>query len=427
VISCLFILPVKTFVRAPRIFKTPARAKVFSGIFFQSRISRSGIRPVKYMAQDEDSIIFSGILNSIGAGAPKLTVIKKKLKSGLLIFGFYTLAWMIFIPQNFLFNLNAQKPAYDGITFLRVAAPSYLWAVFTPLVFRLGNRFPVERPHQIKNLALHLMLSILVPFIHAVGFTCIMQIFVTRINYLDYFRNNPATFLTQVTNGFGVYIGLVAFTHASNYFRRYRDREFRLQQAELEALKTQLHPHFLFNTLNAISALVYVSPPDATKTISQLSDLLRLTLRHDKAQEVSLKDELDFLRKYLQIQQTLLQERLEIDWRIEPETLDALVPNMILQPLVENSIRHGIAPKEEGGRIEIFSRRTDDQLFIEIKDDGLGTESENTGTGIGLINTKARLKHLYGKEHKFENDVPENGGWRVRIMLPFREAQEIRK
>lgn len=193
-------------------------------------------------------------------------------------------------------------------------------------------------------------------------------------------------------------------------------------------LKTQLHPHFLFNTLNAISALVYVSPPAATATISQLSDLLRLTLRNNKTQEVTLKEELDFLRKYLQIQQTLLQERLEIIWGISPETLDALVPNMLLQPLVENSIRHGIAPREDGGRIEIFSRYADRELLLEIRDNGPGTVAQNgaqNGTskpgGIGLLNSRMRLKRLYGEAQAFESKAMPGGGWRVSVTIPFRE------
>lgn len=345
----------------------------------------------KYMS--EDIIIRAATITRTNFARHDIEIIKRRLRSALLIFGFYTLAWMIFIPQNIVYNLNTQKPSSIGIVLLRVALPSYIWAILTPIIFRLGNRFPIERPTHIRNLGLHFLFSLGIPFVHAIVFIFIMQLFLPDFDYLDYFRQNPAAFMTQVTNGFGIYTGILAFNHASSYFSRYRDREFRLQQAELIALKTQLHPHFLFNTLNAISALVYVSPPDATKTISQLSDLLRLTLHNDKAQEVTLKDELDFLRKYLQIQQTLLQERLKIELAIEPETLDALVPNLILQPLVENSVRHGIALKGEGGCIEIFSRRIGDSLLLEIKDTGLGAGGikENSGTGIGLRNTGERL------------------------------------
>jgi sensor histidine kinase YesM len=150
--------------------------------------------------------------------------------------------------------------------------------------------------------------------------------------------------------------------------------------------------------------------------------LLRFTLHNNKTQEVTLKEELDFLRKYLQIQQTLLQERLDVDWAIDPETLDALVPNMILQPLVENSIRHGIAPKEGGGRIEIFSRRVNDQLLLEIRDDGVGAPSvTKNGAGIGLVNSRTRLEHLYREAQKFDVKTPAHGGWCVTMLIPFHE------
>jgi LytS/YehU family sensor histidine kinase len=215
----------------------------------------------------------------------------------------------------------------------------------------------------------------------------------------------------------------LAFNQAAIYSRKYRDREFRLQQAELEVLKMQIHPHFLFNTLNAISALVYASPQNATKTISQLSDLLRLTLNSNKTQEVALKDELDFLRKYIQIQQTLLQERLEIVWKIDAETLDAAIPNMLLQPLVENSIRHGIAPIETGGRIELGSYRQRKKLVIYVKDNGLGLalDKKESSNGVGLINTQARLRHLYEEAHEFHLSEPPDGGLLVKIVIPFRE------
>jgi two-component system, LytTR family, sensor kinase len=145
-----------------------------------------------------------------------------------------------------------------------------------------------------------------------------------------------------------------------------------LQQAELQVLKMQLHPHFFFNTLNALSALIYRSPKDADQMITQLGDLFRFALRKDKAQEISLAEELDFLKAFLQIHRTLMGKRLQVDWKIEPETLSALVPNLILQPLVENSIQHGLAPLEQGGRIEIRAKRQNHRLILEVEDSGRG-------------------------------------------------------
>ncbi len=347
-----------------------------------------------------------------------------------LILGFYTFLVLLFLPQVFLYSLESPKAPPWYIFAWRLAAAHYLWAMLTPLVFWLGGRLPVERTNLVRNLSLHFVFSLLFAAFHTIAYQHIAGFFAgddfAQVN-AALFRS-LAAFLNYVTNGFVFYAGILAFSQAANYAVKYRDREFRLQQAELAALKTQLHPHFLFNTLNAISALVYVSPPAATATISQLSDLLRLTLRNNKTQEVTLKEELDFLRKYLQIQQTLLQERLEIIWGISPETLDALVPNMLLQPLVENSIRHGIAPREDGGRIEIFSRYADRELLLEIRDNGPGTVAQNgaqNGTskpgGIGLLNSRMRLKRLYGEAQAFESKAMPGGGWRVSVTIPFRE------
>lgn len=350
-------------------------------------------------------------------------------RTAVLIFGFYNFLALIQFPQIYFYNSNAKNPMPWVQAFGQIVLATYVLALLTPPIFWLGRRFPIERPKIISRLIIHFVFSVFFGVLNTILWhVVLMSVFhgESLPAILEATFASTGAFLNNVTNAIVFYIAILAFNHAMSYSRKYRDREFRLQQAELEALKTQLHPHFLFNTLNAISALVYVSPPEATKTISQLSDLLRLTLHNDKAQEVTLKEELDFLRKYLQIHQTLLQERLEVEWTIEPETLDALVPNMILQPLVENSIRHGIAPKEDGGHIEIFSRRLNRELLIEIKDNGLGSESdyEKKDGGIGLVNTKARLKHLYGEAQNFEISTPENGGWRVSVRLPFREQAQ---
>jgi LytS/YehU family sensor histidine kinase len=210
------------------------------------------------------------------------------------------------------------------------------------------------------------------------------------------------------------------------YFRKYREREHNLTQAQLQALKTQLNPHFLFNTLNAISELVYENAEEAEQTISKLSELLRLSLKTEQAQEIALCDELEFLRMYVEIQQTLLQERLKVEWRIAPETTFACVPNMILQPLVENSIRHGIAPRRKGGMIKIETARQNGNLILSIEDDGLGVKDETKSSGgIGLQNTRTRLRHLYGETHEFTlQNRPEASGVSIKIKLPFRENKK---
>jgi sensor histidine kinase YesM len=225
-----------------------------------------------------------------------------------------------------------------------------------------------------------------------------------------------------------IYWGVVAVSQALTYFRRYKEREVLLAEARLQSLRTQLHPHFLFNTLNAIAELIYEDASRAERTITQLSDLLRVALRRGPEQEVTLKEELDFLRNYVEIQQTLLQERLVVRWRVADEALDALVPNMILQPLVENAIRHGIGPRREGGSIEIAASREGDGLRLRVEDDGLGADPASLvggGGGLGLSNTRARLRHLYGDAHEFELSGRRTGGGGLvaSLVIPFREGR----
>jgi sensor histidine kinase YesM len=211
---------------------------------------------------------------------------------------------------------------------------------------------------------------------------------------------------------------------AFRYFRRSKEREFSLMQARLQVLKTQLQPHFLFNTLNAISELVHEDANRAEGTISQLGDLLRLSLNTQTAQEITLREELDFLRKYVEIQQTLLQERLIIHWNISPETLDAYIPNMILQPLIENAIQHGIAPRVSGGVVEIRAYRAKEKIILSVRDDGSGLESNAQSFGkdeaAGLRNVKARLQHLYGNSHEL-NLKTDGCGLYIEIQIPFNE------
>src|SRR5262249_40591374 len=181
--------------------------------------------------------------------------------------------------------------------------------------------------------------------------------------------------------------------------------EARLAQAQLQALKMQLHPHFLFNTLHAISALMRKDVEEADRMITRLSDLLRLTLENVGAQEATLRQELEILGRYLEIEQRRFGDRLQVKMEIEPETLDARAPNLILQPLVENAIRHGIAPRSAPGLIEIRASRAGDKLELQVRDNGVGLPTDHREPikeGVGLANTRARLEQLYGAAYRFE-------------------------
>src|ERR1700724_2388633 len=199
--------------------------------------------------------------------------------------------------------------------------------------------------------------------------------------------------------------------------------EAQLAQAQLSALKMQLHPHFLFNTLNSISALLHGDVEAADRMVARLGDFLRLTLENSETQEVTLDQELEFLQCYLDIELTRFQDGLRVEFDIAPETRDALTPNLILQPLVENAIRHGIAHRIEPGRVEIRSERHGDRLHIEVRDDGPGFASNTPG--IGLSNTRARLERLYGSGYVLQLSNGTQNGAVVILEIPFRLRDAI--
>jgi LytS/YehU family sensor histidine kinase len=238
------------------------------------------------------------------------------------------------------------------------------------------------------------------------------------------------------------YWTIVGVGYAFEYYRRFREQqlqaaglelratrlETQLARAQLQALKMQLHPHFLFNTLHAISALMDDDIKGARRMIARLSELLRLTLEGAGRQEVSLRQELDALERYLEIEQIRFQDRLKVHLAVEPETLDASVPNLVLQPIVENAVRHGIAPRSSAGRIEIRAERRDGMIELQVIDDGPGLHPYGEGCpdefreGIGLANTRARLRRLYGDEHCIEIRNADEGGLVVKLAIPFRTA-----
>ena len=216
------------------------------------------------------------------------------------------------------------------------------------------------------------------------------------------------------------------FQEANEREQRTLELETRLTQANLQALKMQLQPHFLFNTLNAISSLILENPKAADDMIGSLSQFLRTTLDISAKNEIPLRAELEFLEHYLEIQQTRFGERLKIRREVEPAVLDALVAPLILQPLVENAIRHGIESRESGGTIMIRATREKDVLCLEISDDGEGFSGGQLlrpGNGVGLCNTEARLQALYPGNYQFKLTANEPTGARVSIDIPFRPPQ----
>ena len=344
--------------------------------------------------------------------------------TALLIMAFWSFLALLWMPQTYIANLYENPSFTLWRAFVANLGLFYVWALLTPPVLWLGRRFPLERRRLFRNLSIHFAMSFVFAFVHMTLLRYANALLINR--NISYTMPVSLWMLFLSVGAFNVaaYWGVLAASQAVIYFRKYQEREYRLVQAQLQTLSAQLHPHFLFNTLNAISELVYSHPEIADRTLAQLSDLLRLSLKGGQMQEVTLKEELDFIQKYTEIQQTLLQERLHVRFEVEPETLDASVPNMILQPLVENSIRHGIAPKRRGGEIEVRAERIDGMLHLQVQDNGPGISSDvkrASDNGIGLANTRARLQCLYQDTHRFEAGNAPGGGFEVSITIPFRE------
>jgi two-component system, LytTR family, sensor kinase len=308
----------------------------------------------------------------------------------------------------------------------------YLWAVMTPTVVWLSQHFKVERGGLLRALAVHIPAVVFFSLAHIAGMEAVRW-------WLAYSNGREYEWWIQVQRSAVLYFdwemmtywALVGFSHALLYYRESRARalraahlETKLVEAQLSTLQQQLHPHFLFNTLHAISSLMHKDVPAADRVLMQLSDLLRITLEHLGQQEVTLEAELDALAKYLQIEQTRFADRLVVRYDVQPDTLDTRVPSLLLQPLVENAIKHGVARKPGLGHIGISARREGDKLRLEVRDDGLGL-SEDTLTalqkGIGLSTTRARLQHLFGADFRFEFHRLAQG-LAVVIALPWRKA-----
>lgn len=226
---------------------------------------------------------------------------------------------------------------------------------------------------------------------------------------------------------YGAVTGLV---HSVNFHRRLRERERRalflessLAKARLNVLKAQLQPHFLFNSLNAIVALLRRDPRLAETTLVALSELLRLALSQSERQEGALREELEFVERYLEIQQTRFGDKLRVEQGIEPQALECMVPTLVLQPLVENAIRHGIEPADKAGVVRVSASRKDGKLVLAVEDDGAGLASASllskTGTGIGLANLRERLQALYGAQQRLELTPRATGGVIVRVEIPW--------
>jgi two-component system, LytTR family, sensor kinase len=312
------------------------------------------------------------------------------------------------------------------------------WAPLEPAIVWLARHFSLVGGAWKRNLPVHIPAFLVSSALHSAAAVAI----VLTVKPWDNMGTSPTTFwprfLLRMQSSFAgdllVYGGIVGVCYAIDYYRKFREREFvatqletQLAQAQLNSLRMQLHPHFLFNTLNGIVGLVRDQKNNAAVSmLVGLSDLLRHTLEHSDRQEVELKEELNFIKLYLSIQQMRFSDRLQIDFDIDPATSKALVPNLLLQPLLENALRHGIGRSADAGAIRVTSKRENSSLFITVTDNGAGLPHDwqlKTSSGIGLANTAARLQQLYGENHRFDIHNRDGGGVEVEIVMPMRKEE----
>src|SRR5947208_15109747 len=365
--------------------------------------------------------------------------LKTNWRRAAFVFGGCTLVSVIFAAVSYAAAVGENNKEFDFVSALSLNLfQFYLWAILSPLIFRFSRRFPIElRPLNLRNLFLHFPALVSFAGIHQIIHLAVLWFITPRLR-----RQFPALIdCYRAYFGFGFYIDLIIASliviavHALLYYQNFRASELaqsslktQLAQAQLRALKMQLHPHFLFNTLHSISSLVLEDPSKANSMIARLGDFLRLTLENSNQQLVSLKEETEFLRCYLEIEQVRFGDRLTVALELEPQTLSVQVPHLILQPVVENAIQHAIAPRTARGHINIEAKRLNNLLRLEVRDDGPGIASNDAllGTeGVGLSNVRARLHQIYGSNFRFELMNRKDGGLTVVMEIPFRREAEF--
>jgi two-component system LytT family sensor kinase len=370
----------------------------------------------------------------------------KRVRTIVILLGVWTLIGLTFASLSFFGTLaisDYRRVNLVGIFVWNLTA-FYLWALLAPLIALLARRYRLDRQHWLRSLfCVHLPASLVFPAIHLCLYLSLYWLaggaltreFPTLLSLFRYqlFANLPM----EVS----IYWLILIAINALDYYHSFRVAEVKaselraqLAQSQLRALKMQLHPHFLFNTLNSISALLHRDAEAADQMVARLGDFLRLTLENSGDQEVTLEQELAFLRCYLEIE-TVRHDRLSVETDIEPQTLAALVPNLILQPLVENAIRHGISRQSTPGRLAIRAARSGSgaRLRLQVEDNGPGLSlvseadapapadllARTLAGGVGLANTRARLEHLYGARGRLELARATPRGMIVTLEIPF--------
>ena len=362
----------------------------------------------------------------------------------LAIVAFWTVI-AVLTSANTLLEPRAARPWQPVVPFAQMLvafANAYIWALLTPPIFKLTSRFTFERSgvgswimFTVIGLAIAIAVDVATSFIRS-------QLFYAPARLSPEMVAMARLRLLWFMNEFIVYVAVLAAGFARNYFRRYRMRvmeainlkaqaaqlQAQLADARLSALRNQLNPHFLFNTLHAVSALVERDPRGVRRMIVRLSELLRTSLDQADEPEVPLQRELTFIERYLDVMQVRFQGKLQVRMDVDPDVTDALVPNLILQPLVENALKHGVSNIVGLGQIELYARRVGERVVLGVRDNGPGLKGglDPGAEGVGLRNTRQRLAQLYGSEQSLELRSGDGDGLVAEVSLPYHTRSDLR-
>jgi two-component system LytT family sensor kinase len=340
----------------------------------------------------------------------------------------WTLYGAVLAQQYYIARLYSDHPASWPEVLLNSACYVYLWALLTPAIVFLGNKRPLAAPFSLQNTILHMTVAVILAFISQ----CVVIALLTHEDPVRYpIPNAAALFRTAfIMTDYGLTYWVVLLTHQSLRSVKLRNSaqlraselQSQLAVAQLRALKMQLHPHFLFNALNSVSELIHQDPNTADRMLALISDLLRIFLQAAETQEVRLEEEIGVLERYIEIQRIRFEDRVHFIIHIPSSVRNAMVPSLILQPIIENAVLHGIARQEEGGLIEIAARRENGALHISVADNGDPynlKKPDEFVEGTGLRNTRRRLNAMYGSGQQFEIRRSRYGGIEAALTIPF--------
>jgi two-component system, LytTR family, sensor kinase len=384
-------------------------------------------RPVPLLPLDEPPAVSETHAPSARNGPPRAADRMSREALGELLrsrpaWAVFVLIWLFHGASLIVYAwYNAEAHEYDNVLWVGIS-DTLSWLLVQLAAFAVAWTIPVEprRPWRTMGLLLAAGLAVLLLrfwTLVALGADYPWPVGKALVILLPY---HLVVWMTDV----GVGYAIAYFFGRRDHEAAARRLEARLAQAQLQVLKMQIHPHFLFNTLNSVSALMHRDPDEAARTLGSLRQLLERTQAQAGVQEVPLREEMEFLSLYLDIERTRLGGRLQVATRVERGVEEARVPHLVLQLLVENSIRHGIAPRRGPGTVEIRAERRGGRLVLQVADDGRGLPPEGLKRrgGVGVANTRARLAQLYGGDHRFEIGPRPGGGVAATIEIPFAAA-----